>query len=237
MTNHDKDVALQWLEVRDERLDWLNVADWEPRDGGLQPVRVPKFWRDQWPARTARRGMSAAGVTLRLRTDSKKLVLSVTFIDSPDAPDNAAVAWERSRPSFFSLYRDGKYVSSVAALTQWTRQDVTIYDDPQISGEAEIQVLFPFYYRNAEIIVHAIGIEPQAALRRPRRTTAREFYFTATRSRTATASPARAKLTSGKSRRNSAVCRSIMALAAARGRTTSSHRRSRAGATGTCSRL
>ncbi|MET0691085.1 MAG: hypothetical protein ABWZ38_08630, partial [Candidatus Binatia bacterium] len=103
MTNHDKDVALQWLEVRDERLDWLNVADWEPRDGGLQPVRVPKFWRDQWPARTARRGKSAAGVTLRLRTDSKKLVLSVTFIDSPDAPDNAAVAWERSRPSFFSL--------------------------------------------------------------------------------------------------------------------------------------
>ena len=121
----------------------------------------------EWPARTARRGMSAAGVTLRLRTNSKKLVLSVTFIDSPDAPDNAAVAWERSRPSFFSLYRDGKYVSSVAALTQWTRQDVTIYDDPQISGEAEIQVLFPFYYRNAEIIVHAIGIEPQAALRRP----------------------------------------------------------------------
>ena len=167
MTNHDKDVALQWLEVRDERLDWLNVADWEPRDGGLQPVRVPKFWRDLGPARTARRGMSAAGVTLRLRTDSKKLVLSVTFIDSPDAPDNAAVAWERSRPSFFSFYRDAKYVASVAALTQLTRQDVTIYDDPQISGEAEIQVLFPFYYRNAEIVVHAMGIEPQAALRRP----------------------------------------------------------------------
>ena len=167
MTNHDKDVALQWLEVRDERLDWLNVADWEPRDSGLQPVRVPKFWRDQWPARTARRGKSAAGVTLRLRTDSKKLVLSVTFIDSPDAPDNAAVAWERSRPSFFSLYRDGKYVSSVAALTQWTRQDVTIYDDPQISGEADIQVLFQFYYRNAEIVFHDMGIEPQAALRRP----------------------------------------------------------------------
>ena len=102
------DAPLQWLDVRDERLDWLNVADWEPRDNGLQPVRVAKFWRDQWPARTARRGKSAAGVTLRLRTDSRKLVLSVTFIDSPDAPDNAAVAWERSRPSFFSLYRDGK---------------------------------------------------------------------------------------------------------------------------------
>jgi len=91
--------TLQSLDVRDERLDWLNVADWEPRDNGLQPVRVAKFWREQWPARTAPRGKSAAGVTLRLRTDSRKLVLSVTFIDSPDTPDNEAVAWERSRPS------------------------------------------------------------------------------------------------------------------------------------------
>ena len=56
--------GVQWLDVRDERFDWLNVADWEPRDGGLQPVRVPKVWRDQWPPRTAWRGMSAAGVTL-----------------------------------------------------------------------------------------------------------------------------------------------------------------------------
>jgi hypothetical protein len=23
-------------------LEWLNVADWEPQNGGLQPVRVPK---------------------------------------------------------------------------------------------------------------------------------------------------------------------------------------------------
>jgi lysophospholipase L1-like esterase len=166
MTSRETNVALQWLDALDERLEWLNVADWEPRDGGLQPVRVPKVWRDRWPARTARRGKSAAGVTLRFRTDSKKLVLRVTFIDSPDAPDNPAVAWERSRPAFFSLYRDRKYVSSVAALTQFTRQDVTIYNDPEMSGEAEIQVLFPFYYRNAEIIVHGIGIEPHAALTR-----------------------------------------------------------------------
>ncbi|HEX9264898.1 MAG TPA: GDSL-type esterase/lipase family protein [Candidatus Binatia bacterium] len=166
MTSRETNVALQWLDARDERLEWLNVADWEPRDGGLQPVRVGKVWRDRWPARTARRGKSAAGVTLRFRTDSKKLVLRITFIDSPDAPDNPAVAWERSRPAFFSLYHDRKYVSSVAALTQFTRQDVTIYNDPEMSGEAEIQVLFPFYYRNAEIIVHGIGIEPQAALTR-----------------------------------------------------------------------
>lgn len=157
---------LQWLDVRDERFDWLNVADWESRENGLQPVRVPKTWRDQWPARTARRGKSAAGVTLRFRTDSKKLSFRCTFVDSPDAPDNPGVAWERSRPSFFSLYRDGNYVSSVAALTQFTRQDVTIYDDPELAGQAEIQVLFPFYYRNAEIIMHGIGVEPQASLTR-----------------------------------------------------------------------
>ena len=157
---------LQWLDVRDERFEWLNVADWESRDGGLQPVRVPKIWRDRWPARTARRGKSAAGVALRFRTDSKKLALRVTLFDSPDAPDNPAIAWERSRPSFFSLYRDGKYVSSVAALTVFTQQDVTIYADPELSGEAEIQVLLPFYYRNGEIILHAVGIESDATLKR-----------------------------------------------------------------------
>jgi lysophospholipase L1-like esterase len=160
------ETPLQWLDIRDERFNWLNVADWEPRDGGLQPVRVPKSWRDQWPARTARRGRSAAGVTLRFRTDSRKLVFRCTFVDSPDAPDNPGVAWERSRPSFFSLYRDGKYVSSVAALTQFTRQDVVVFDDPEASGVAEVQVLLPFYYRNAEIIMHGIGIETQASLTR-----------------------------------------------------------------------
>jgi lysophospholipase L1-like esterase len=155
---------LEWLDVRDDRFEWLNVAEWEPRDGGLQPVRVPKIWRDRWPARTARRGKSAAGVALRFRTDSKKVALRVALVDSPDAPDNPAVAWERSRPAFFSLYRDGKYVSSVAALTVFTQQDVIIYADPELSGEAEIQVLLPFYYRNGEIVVHAVGIEHEATL-------------------------------------------------------------------------
>ena len=160
------EAPLQWLDVRDERFDWLNVADWEPRDGGLQPVRVPKVWRDKWPARTAWRGMSAAGVTVRFRTDSKKLLFRVTFIDSGDSPATPAVAWERSRPSFFSLYRDAKYVAGVPALTVFMQQDVTIFDDPALSGEAEIKVLFPFYYRNGEIIVHSIGIDPGAKLLR-----------------------------------------------------------------------
>lgn len=158
---------LQWIDVRDERLDWLNVADWEPRGDGLQPVRVPKVWRDRWPARTARRGMSAAGVTVRFRTDSKKVVFRLTFVDVPNAPATPAVAWERSRPSFFSLYRDGRYVTSVAAQTVVTQQDVTIFDDDELAGEAEIQVLLPFYYRNAEVVMHGIGIEPGAVLNRP----------------------------------------------------------------------
>lgn len=162
----DNDMTLQWLDPRDERLDWLNVADWEARDGGFQPVRVLKYWRDQWPARTARRGMSAAGVAVRFRTDSRKLVLGITFIDVPDAPATPAVAWERSRPSFFSLYRNRKYAGSIPAITVFTRQEVTIFDKAP-SGEAEIQVLFPFYYRNAELIVHRIGIESGAKLLPP----------------------------------------------------------------------
>jgi lysophospholipase L1-like esterase len=158
--------TLQWLDVRDERFDWLNVADWEPRGGGLQPVRVPKVWRDKWPPRTAWRAMSAAGVTVRFCTDSKKLLFRVTFIDSGDSPATPAVAWERSRPSFFSLYRNAKYVAGIPAPTVFTQQDIVIYNDGELFGEAEIKVLFPFYYRNAELIMHAIGIDSGAKLLR-----------------------------------------------------------------------
>jgi len=78
--------GMQWLDPRDQRFDWLNVADWEAKGDGLQPVRVAKTWRDQWPKKTARRAMSSAGMSVRLRTDSKKLVFRVAFIDVPDTP-------------------------------------------------------------------------------------------------------------------------------------------------------
>jgi lysophospholipase L1-like esterase len=164
MLENRPDTALQWLDVRDERFDWINVADWEEREGGLQPVRAPKIWRDRWPARTAWRALSAAGVTLRFRTDSKKLVFRATFIDATDTPAAPAVAWERSRPSFFSLYRNGKYHAGIPALTIFTQQVVVIYNDANLSGDAEVKVLFPFYYRNAEIVMHAIAIEHGAKL-------------------------------------------------------------------------
>jgi lysophospholipase L1-like esterase len=44
---------------------------------------------------------------------------------------------------------------------------VTIFDDSELHGEAEFQVLLPFYYRNAEVIIHGIGIDPDASLERP----------------------------------------------------------------------
>jgi lysophospholipase L1-like esterase len=158
--------AMQWLEPRDRRFDWLNVADWEqPQNDGLQPVRVTKAWRDQWPKKTARRAMSSAGMAVRFRTDSKKLVFRVTFIDSPDTPPaTPASGWERSRPNFFSLYRERKCVDSMAGLTHFEPQEVTIFNDRDLAGAAEIQVLLPFYYRNAEVVVHAIGIDDAAQL-------------------------------------------------------------------------
>jgi len=134
----------------------------------VQPVRVTKAWRDQWPQKTARRAMSSAGMALRLRTDSKTLVLRVSFIDVPDTPPaTPASGWERSRPNFFSLYRDRKYAGSMAGLTHFEQQEVTIFNDREIAATAEIQVLLPFYYRNSEIVVHAIGIAASAELEPP----------------------------------------------------------------------
>jgi lysophospholipase L1-like esterase len=156
--------ALQWIDVTDARLRWLNVADWETRGDGLQPVRVTKEWRDKWPARTASRAQSAAGVTAYLRTDSKRLALRVTFVEVPDGPGTPEAIWERSRPSYFDVYKNGKYLASVAAATKYSQQDVPLYDSPQSSGPAEFAVLFPFYYRNAEVIVHGVGIDADANL-------------------------------------------------------------------------
>jgi hypothetical protein len=157
---------LQWIGVKDDRLQWLNVADWEPKGDGLQPVRAAKAWREKWPARTAARAQSAAGVTLRLRTDTKRLVLRMTFIDAPQSPTTPEVNWERSRPSYFDLYRNSKYIASIPAATKFAPQDVTLFNVSEISGEADIAVLFPFYYRNAEIIVHGIGIDSTAKFNR-----------------------------------------------------------------------
>src|SRR5258706_11685813 len=125
MANH-LDANLQWLDPRDERFDWLNLADWEAQGDGFQPVRVTKAWRDKWPVKTARRGKSAAGIALRFRSDTKRLVLRVTFLSVPDEAATPAVAWERARPSVFSPYPDGKYINSIAALNHFEQQELRI---------------------------------------------------------------------------------------------------------------
>jgi lysophospholipase L1-like esterase len=154
------------------------VADWEARGGGLQPVRVPKVWRDKWPAKTARRAMSAAGVSVRFRTNATKLVFDVTFAEAPEGPPSTpAAGWERSRPPFFSLYRDGKYLASMAGIAHFERQEVVIYNDRDFAGEAEVEVLLPFYYRCAEVIMHGIGVEAGARVLRPVPDTRVKVFF------------------------------------------------------------
>ena len=82
---------------------------------------------------------------------------------------------------------NGKYIASIAAATKFTQQDVTLYNDPELSGEAEIAVLFPFYYRNAEVIVHGIGIDPTSKLLRATPDTRRRVLFHGDSSPTGTA--------------------------------------------------
>jgi lysophospholipase L1-like esterase len=158
--------ALQWLRADDGRLQWINVADWEARTGGLQPVRIPKAWRDKMPARSADRALATAGVALRLRTDSKKLVIRLTFIQVPEGLGSTPESlWELARPAYFDVYRDGKFLSNVPAKIQYYEQDVTVFDGTAESArESEFTVLFPHYYRNAEVIVAGIGVEKDAQL-------------------------------------------------------------------------
>jgi lysophospholipase L1-like esterase len=159
---------LQWVNYNDNRLEWINVGAWEPRGDGAQPVRVPNDWRSKWPPQTARRALSAAGVMVRFRTNSRVVVFRGTLIDTPDeqgAPDSR---WERARPPYFDVYRNGTFVTSVAGAIQPDRQDVVLYN--QLVGSAndvDFTILLPFYYRNAEIIVNGIGIEKGAKFSAP----------------------------------------------------------------------
>lgn len=160
---------LQWLNADDHRLQWLNVADWEAKTGGLQPVRMPKAWRDKIPGASASRALSTAGVALRLRTDSSRIALRLTFIDVPEGPNiSPESAWERARPPYFDVYRDGKFLANVPAKIAYYEQDVAVFDgaaEPQ--KESEFTILFPHYYRNAEVILGGVGLDKDARLLPP----------------------------------------------------------------------
>jgi lysophospholipase L1-like esterase len=160
---------LKWLTPEDNRLRWLNVADWEAKTGGLQPVRMPKEWRDKIPDRSAARALSAAGVALRLRTDSNRIVLRFTFIDAPEAANaSPESAWERGRPPYFDVYRDGKFLANVPAKIAYYEQDLTVFENStEPRKESEFSILLPHYYRNAEVIVGGIGVDKDAQLLPP----------------------------------------------------------------------
>jgi len=160
---------LTWLNPEDNRLQWVNVADWEPKTGGLQPVRIPKEWRDKIPDRSAARALSTAGVALRLRTVSSRIAIRLTFIDVPEAANaSPESAWERARPPYFDVYRDGKFLANVPAKIAYYEQDVTVFDGSTgPKQESEFSILFPHYYRNAEVIVGGIGLDKDAGLLPP----------------------------------------------------------------------
>jgi len=160
---------LKWLTPEDNRLRWLNVADWEAKTGGLQPVRIPKAWRDKIPARSADRALSTAGVAVRLRTDSSRIAIRVTFLDVPDVANaSPESAWERARPPYFDVYRDGKFLANVPAKIAYYQQDVIVFDgSSEPKKESEFSILFPHYYRNAEAIVGGIGLDQDAQVLPP----------------------------------------------------------------------
>ena len=168
---------LQWLRANDNRLQWTNVADWESKSGGLEPVRVPKEWRDKWPPPTAARSLSAAGVAFRLNTDTKKIVLRFTIVQVPEAAGANREAVGESSSLFdmyryFAVYRDGRFLVNVPAATKYTEQELTVYDSSNpdfkaryiLTDTSEITVLFPHGYRNNQLVISGIGIDKNAKL-------------------------------------------------------------------------
>ena len=171
-------VEMQWLPASDTRFEWVNAVDLEPRDGGLQPVRVARAWRDKWSQpNQRRRATSSAGVSLRFRTDSPRIVFRATLLDTQPFPaaTNPEDAWEFNRPPYFAVYKNGKFVASVPGKIQAGQQEVPLVNAaPAAPDLAEYQILLPFYYRNAETILNGVGVAPGSKVeaaapdRRPR---------------------------------------------------------------------
>jgi lysophospholipase L1-like esterase len=125
---------------------------------------VPKAWRDKIPDRSAARALATAGVALRFRTDSKRITIRLTFIDVPEVANaGPESAWERARPPYFDVYRDGLFQANVPAKIAYYEQDVTVFDNStEPARDSEFSILFPHYYRNAEVIVKGIGLDKDA---------------------------------------------------------------------------
>ena len=137
-----------------------HVADGNPR--ATAAAGELTSLRDQWPKRP-QRAMASAGMAELSHRREEAVFASLRRRDG-HATATPASGWERTRPKFFSLYRDRKYVASMAGLTHFEPQEVTIFNDRELAGAAEIQVLLPFYYRNSEVVLHAIGIDDAAQL-------------------------------------------------------------------------
>ena len=72
-------------------------------------------------------------------------------------------AWERARPPYFDVYRDGLFQANVPAKIAYYEQDVTVFDNSaELAKDSEFSILFPHYYRNAEVIVKGIGLDKDA---------------------------------------------------------------------------
>jgi len=125
---------------------------------------VPKAWRDKIPDRSAARALATAGVALRFRTDSKRITIRLTFIDVPEVANaGPESAWERARPPYFDVYRDGLFQANVPAKIAYYEQDVTVFDNStEPAKDSEFSILFPHYYGNAEVIVKGIGLDKDA---------------------------------------------------------------------------
>lgn len=52
--------------------------------------------------------------------------------------------WERARPPYFDVYRDGKFLANVPAKIAYYQQDVTIFENPNEPRKlSDFSILFP----------------------------------------------------------------------------------------------
>ena len=156
-----------WVQPDDQKLEWLNVAEWEPTDGADRPVRVPKQWRDQFPEQTANQALAPADVVLRIATNAQKISMRIS-VPPPDRPEGGQQQGQGQqgnpqgspprpqipRATAFDVYKNGQYLRTVEPSSAPGVQEVAVYDDPS-GASVELAVLFPY---SGSFLVHGVGI-------------------------------------------------------------------------------
>jgi hypothetical protein len=150
--------ALTWIAPQDARLS-IHGLPWLAENKG-ELIRLPRRLEPELPKAVWNLGLSPSGARIRFRTNSSKLAIKLTYPSAPNMINMHAYG-----QTGVDLYIDGAYKGTAIAP-----KDAAPVEHTYFAGlpkqHREITLYLPLY---KPVTVHAIGLDDDAAIEKPRR--------------------------------------------------------------------